>query len=323
MPTSTQPALVHSLGFRAMNCEMGAWVVAPEAEPAHQHLVAVRDFIWDAEAQFSRFRPESDLSRLNARSGEAVQASPVLWDVIVWALDAGRRTGGLYDPTILDGLEAAGYDRSFEEIVDASDDGQPLKPMAQPTARWHDVRLEPATRRVTLPPGIRLDLGGVAKGWTADRAIDQLSVLGPAMIDVGGDIVVRGRPPGQAGWPIGIADPHDPESDLALLIVSDRGIATSGVDYRRWRRGGTVQHHIIDPRTRRPAQTDLLSVTVIAPDAAQADLHALMALLLGGEDGRRYLERQAEVEGLLVQDDGRLSSTPGFEQYTFHTARDW
>jgi thiamine biosynthesis lipoprotein len=104
---------------------------------------------------------------------------------------------------------------------------------------------------------------------------------------------------------------------LNLLVVRDRGVATSGVDYRHWRRGGSVQHHIIDPRTRRPAQTDLLSVTVIAPDATLADLHAKVALMLGSQTGYEYLSHQPAVEGLLVRNDGALVTTPGFEAYVF------
>lgn len=326
------------MGFRAMNCEMAAWVVAAEPQAAKEHLVAARDFIQTVEAQLSRFRPQSELSRLNARSGQPVRVSALLWDVIVCALDSSRRTDGLYDPTVLNALETAGYNRTFETVVADRLDllretRSPGDRRPSPTAghlekqgpQWsvaggrrsfrRDIQLDPRTRSVTLPPGVRLDLGGIAKGWTADRAADRLAALGPCLVDAGGDLAARGRPPGQAGWPIGVADPHNPEMDLALLLVSDRGVATSGVDYRRWTHAGVPQHHAIDPRTRRPARTDLLSVTVVGPDATRADLHALVALLLGAKQGHRYLARRRDVEGLLVGQGGRLLVTPGMRRH--------
>ncbi len=312
------------LDFRAMSCEMVVWVVAADPRAAREHLVAARDFIQAVERQLSRFDPQSELSRLNARSGQAVQVSPLLWAVLTYALDAARQTEGLYDPTVLEALEVAGYDRSFQEVLaNSRAPGSPSTGLragseelratvGRQWSSWRDIQIDPPTRNVTLPPGVRLDLGGIAKGWAAERAADRLAIIGPCLVDAGGDIAARGRPPDQAGWPIGVTNPRNPETDLALLLVKDRGVATSGTDYRRWNRDGVIQHHIIDPRTRRPAQTDLLSATVVAPDAAQADLHALVALLLGAEEGLRYLARQPMVEGLLVTEDGRQLATPGF-----------
>lgn len=316
---------VFHLHFRAMSCEMAAWVIAADARIARAHLEATREFIETVEAHLSRFRPESELSRLNARAGQEVAVSPLLWEVLEWALEAARRTEGVYDPTVLDALEAAGYDRSFDDrrrlAADPRNDDRLVSTPHRPSAigdrssAWQAIRLNPHARSVTLPPGVRLDLGGVAKGWTAERAADRLARLGPCLVDAGGDIAARGSPPGEPGWPIAVADPRDPDADLALLIVRDRGVATSGIDYRRWVHNGTLQHHLIDPRTGRPAATDLLTATVVAPDATEADLHALVALLLGAEDGVRYLLRQKGVEGLLVRDTGDLLTTPGFERY--------
>ncbi len=306
-----------------MNCQMAAWVVTAEPEAAREHLAQVRAFIHTIEAQLSRFRQESELSRLNARAGQTVQVSPLLWDVLVQALDAACQTDGLYDPTILDALEAAGYDRSFDEGWRSKNRHfapalpAPLALPDRPEAAWRQIWLDPETRRVTLPPGVRIDLAGIAKGWVADQAADRLAVLGPCLVDAGGDIATRGQPPGEAGWAIGVADPHNPDTDLAVLLVKDQGVATSGIDYRRWRKNGAPQHHAIDPRTGRPAQTDLLAVTVIAPTATEADLHALVALLLGAEKGRQYLLRQRGVEGLLVCNEGRHVVTPAFQKFVF------
>ncbi|HZS01998.1 MAG TPA: FAD:protein FMN transferase [Chloroflexota bacterium] len=304
----------HTARFPAMGCEMALSLAAGEDAAAARRLAAGRALVERAEARLSRFRPESELSRLNARAGQPVAVSPLLWQAIAIALDGARRTDGLYDPTILDALEAAGYDRPFAATLDGP---APAAPPGAPGASWRDVRRDAAARTVALPPGLRLDLGGVAKAWTAERVAARLARHGPCLVDAGGDIAVRGCLPGQAGWPIGVADPRQPDADLALLLLRDRGVATSGVDFRRWQRGGQPQHHIIDPRTRRPAATDLLTATVVAADAAEANLHALVALLLGARDGLAYLGRQPGVEALLVRQDGRLLPTAGFDRYVY------
>ena len=312
MNVQTHPRVFERL-FRAMNCGMGAWVVATDAQAAEPRLAAVEAFIHATEAALSRFRPDSDLSRLNARAGRPVHVSPLLAELLALALDAARQTDGLYDPTVLEALEAAGYDRSFEQL----DPVAAGRPLSAPAASWRDVQFDPATRQVTLPVGVRLDLGGIVKGWAADRAAEMLAEVGPCLVDVGGDLAAAGRPVEYPWWPVGVADPRDADHDLALLTLTDRGVATSGTDYRRWRQGDAVRHHIIDPRTRRPAQTDLLSVTVVAPTAMQADLHAKVALMLGSVEGCRYLDRLPDVEGLLIGEDGRQWQTAGFGEYVY------
>ena len=304
---------LHHLAFRAMNCDMAAWVFSADESVARARLHEARQFMYRVEERLSRFRPESELSQLNARAGEAVPVSSMLWEVIGCALQSSCHTGGLYDPTILDVLETAGYDRTFQAVVD---DQRPPGAVFRRHTDWREIRLDADARRVTLPPGVRLDLGGIAKAWAADRAADRLSHLGPCLVDAGGDIAVHGRPVGTAGWTIGVADPLQVEADLAVLVIGNGGVATSGIDHRRWRRGDIVQHHIIDPRLGRPAETDLLTATVVASNARQADVHALTALILGAQRGSRYLRSQPGVEGLLVGPDGSRLATPGFSRFT-------
>jgi thiamine biosynthesis lipoprotein len=311
MSKGPKPCL-HHLAFSAMNCDMAAWVLAVDRSAACEHLEAVRQFMSMVEARLSRFRSESELCQLNARPGEAVPVSALMWEVTVCALRGAEDTGGLYDPTILGALEAAGYDRTFAEVVDDRRRPRPVRPRRR---GWREIDLDGEAHRVTLPPGVRLDLGGIAKAWAADRAADRLFRLGPCLVDAGGDIAVRGGLPGAAGWPIGVADPRHGETDLALLLIGAGGVATSGVDYRQWRRGDNLQHHIIDPRLGRPAETDLLTVTVVGPSAMQADVHALAALILGARQGNRYLRAHPTVEGLLVRHDGARFATPGFMRY--------
>jgi thiamine biosynthesis lipoprotein len=276
-----------------MGCRTALWVVGADPSAAGERLSAARELVAAVEARLSRFRADSELSRLNANSGAVFVAGDVLWDVVALAVQGAHRTDGLYDPTVIDALETAGYDRPFAEL---GCDGDVPAPLRRPVATWRDIRLDPATREISLPPGLRLDLGGVAKARVAELAADALAPIGP----------------------IAVADPHRAEADLALLLIRDRGVATSGVDYRRWQRGGRAQHHLIDPRTRRPAETDLLSATVVAPRASEANLHALAAMVLGSRAGLTYLTGQSDVEGLLIYADGRRLMTAGFGRYV-HT----
>lgn len=287
---------------------MALRLAADDAHLAEVRLNAANLFVQTAESQLSRFLPESDLSRLNAQSGQSVAVSSLLWQVLNAALDAASVTDGLYDPAILDALESVGYRKSFDTFG-GSDIA--LEPPAKPRSDWRYIKMEPETHTVTLPEGLRIDLGGIAKGWVAERVAEFLSEVGPCLVDAGGDIAARGRPPEYDGWPVGVADPFHPDSDLAILSVQDNGVATSGVDYRRWSAGGMSQHHIIDPRTQRPADTDLWTATVIAPDAKQADLHAKVTLLLGSQKGLLHLSDLPGVEGILVLQDGRKLTTAG------------
>jgi len=311
MVAGVEPQL-HHVEFRAMGCQMGAWVLTGDAVCARERLNLVGAWMTLVDTTLSRFNPLSELSRLNAQPALPVRVSPLLWDALTVALDAARATDGLYDPTVLDGLEAAGYDRDFAVVADSD---VPAAAVPSPCYTWRDIQCDPLTRTVTLPLGLRLDLSGTAKGWAAARAADMLASLGPCLVDGGGDLAVRGALPGLDGWPIGVADPDHPDAILAQLTVQDCGVATSGVDYRRWRRGTVEQHHIIDPRTRRPAATDLRTATVVAPDATQADLYALLVVLLGRERGYTLLAAHPDLEGLLVDCEGQRWLTPGMAPY--------
>jgi thiamine biosynthesis lipoprotein len=328
MPAATldRAPAVRRTAFRAMGCGMTLHTAAGGDPRAGARLDAARALIDRAEARLSRFRVSSEWSRLNARSGRPVPVSGDLWEVVVRAMEGARRTNGLYDPAVLDALESAGYDRSFDRIG-AGDAPAPGARTGRPPAcggpSWEQVVLDQGARTVMLPPGVRLDFGGIGKAWAAERAAAELSAAGPCLVDAGGDVVARGAPAGWPGWPVGVTDPHDPDRTLTTLALADRTAATSGTDVRRWRRGAEMCHHIIDPRTGRPADTDLWSVTVVAADAVDANVHAVAALVLGSDGGLRYLTAQPGVEALAVRRDGGLCCTPGFVDYIWpdHTGR--
>ena len=293
--------------FRAMGCQIQI-IVEADTLAARRALAEVPAWFEAWEQALSRFRADSELSRLNAAAQEApVAVSAVLWEVLAAARTAAQASGGLVTPTLLTALEAAGYDRSFDTLP-AQQPSQPAMPAPAFTLDESVVVDEPA-HTVRLLHGVRLDFGGVAKGWAADQAAQRLGAYGPALVDAGGDIAVSGPRPNDEPWEISVASPLAPEDDLAQLWVTTGGVATSGRDYRRWQQGGVWQHHLLDPRTGRPAETDVLSATVLAPSAAEAEVAAKTALLLGSAAGLAWLAERPDLTGILVLEDGRVLHT--------------
>jgi thiamine biosynthesis lipoprotein len=287
--------------FRAMNSDIE---LAGAGAGIDARLTRAERWLIAYEARYSRFRRLSELSRLNARAGRPVVVSKGLLELVELSLQLAKRSGGLFDPTVLRDLEASGYDRSFELITPAA-----ARAHQRGSASWRDVRVDHAGRTVTLPEGVGIDLGGIGKGWAVDR---MASILGrPCLVNGGGDVYAAGRPPGEDAWRIGIADPFRPEVDLSVVAVADRGVATSSTVKRRWRVGDAVLHHLIDPRTGRPSTSDAVQVTVVSSSAALADYHAKVALLQGADAALAYLEREADIEGLIVRRDGSLLTTTG------------
>ncbi|HEX3245895.1 MAG TPA: FAD:protein FMN transferase [Chloroflexota bacterium] len=301
---------LHSLNFRALGSEITVWLAHSHAPTARFALNRARIQIEVAEARLSRFRPDSELSRLNENRERNIRVSPLLYRCLENALAGADRSGGLYDPAILGALEAAGYTSTFSDLHRT--EGGAASAQSWSSGGWRRIRLDSRERIVRLPKGVRIDLGGVGKAWIAELIADDLGGVGPCLVDAGGDIAMRGIPPHDDGWTIGIADPLSPDDDLTQITVRERGVATSGIEYRRWQQGGIIRHHIIDPRSGEPAITDLLSVTVIARRAEEANLHALVALIHGAIDGQRYLDAQPEVDGLLVRADGSVLRTREF-----------
>ncbi|HEX7588211.1 MAG TPA: FAD:protein FMN transferase, partial [Anaerolineae bacterium] len=185
----------------------------------------------------------------------------------------------------------------------------------KPAANWRQIKLDAKTQTVRLPRWMHLDFGGVAKGWAADQAVRRLSTIAPALVDAGGDIAISAARALGEPWPIAVADPIHPDADLEMLMLTHGGVATSGRDYRRWQRNGKWQHHIIDPRTGFPAETDVLSVTVIAPTTVSAEIAAKVALILGSQRGLQWIEARTELAGLLVLEGGQILRSRRMNDY--------
>jgi len=254
---------------------------------------AVESLFAEWEEVLSRFRPESELSRLNARAGTPVRAGPILLDAVEAALAAARATGGLFDPTLGRELVRLGYDRPFEEIGDLpSATGRPRGGGA-----WRAMVVDRAAGVVTVPADSALDLGGIAKGMVVDASLELLRSRGieTALVSAGGDLAVLGLPPDRPAWDVLVGgDPHGPVVPLA------RGaLATSGSARRRWRQGNVARHHLVDPGTGEPAVSGLREVTVAAGTCRIAEVGATVAFVAGPRLGPALLERLG-VAGLLV-----------------------
>lgn len=259
--------------FRAMgtNCAVQVW--APSHAEELAHLARTRVEI--LEQCWSRFRASSELSLLNARAGQGpMEVSEDLHTLVAAMKHAWELTDGVFDPTVGAAMRAWGYDVTFAEVI-ARDYTTDVA--TRPAPGMGGVRIDGST--VALPTGVELDSGAIGKGLAADiiaREIHAAGAIG-VLVDLGGDIVVRGRP-GEDTWRIAVTDERAPDTVVRTFEINDEhaGIATSSVLRRRW--AGT-RHHVIDPFTGAIADTGAVQVTVLAPTGAEAEVIATTALL--------------------------------------------
>lgn len=277
--------------FRAMGTEIELLV---EAQDATDALSAAEAEFRRLEAILSRFRADSELSRLN-RAGR-LDAGPDLVRVTELALAARDQTAGRFDPTVHDAVVAAGYDRTFESVA-------PDGPEAENGPRVCGGLVRVTRERIELEDGVRLDFGGIGKGYAAERAAEVLATAGPCLVNAGGDIAVR-----DGAWPVEV---QTADGSLTLELTSG-ALATSGSDRRRWRRGGRELHHLIDPATGTPAAGDLVRATVVASDAVTAEVWA-KALFLAGSDAGAAEADVLRLPSVFVLTDGSTRLAGGLE----------
>ena len=253
-------------------------------------------------SQITRHTDTSELALLNADPSAEVAVRPGLAAALVAGVVAANASEGFADITLLDARLAA------EGIGDTSP--------ASRLSEWQLVRLHRGSALVRRPPGLRFDLGGVGKGWIADRGLALLSWWPSAVVDADGDLAIRCAP--GACWEIGIEDPRADGSNLAVLrltaphhgIPTHWGVATSGTSIHRWHVGGAPSHHLIDPRTGRPAETDVVQSTVVAESALRAEALAKAAVIAGSVDGFALLERARVRGAVLLTAAGAVQALP-------------
>jgi thiamine biosynthesis lipoprotein len=267
-------------------------------------------FIQASESRFTRFSEQSELSALNRSAGSPFQASPDLFSVVALAQQFFHQTRGLFDPSILPDLQRVGYDRSMDLLrrQGAAPLFESLLAGARPS--FSEMDLDETRGLILLPAGMALDLGGIAKGWIAEQAALLLSDFASVCaVNAGGDMFLVGLPEGEDQWPVAIEDPLQPEVDITTIKVDPGAVATSAVTKRVWKQGDILRHHLIDPRTGEPAQTDWLSVTVVAPHAYQAEVFAKALLIGGPRESDDIVSRNANNISYLAIDHDRKIST--------------
>jgi FAD:protein FMN transferase len=267
-------------------------------------LTYARGRLLDLDRRWSRFRPDSELSRLNRRAGRPVVVSGETFRLVERSVAAWSATGGRFDPTVLAALVDAGYDRDFDDLTDG---GRPARP-PRPSPGCAGIRLDPGVPAVWLPAGTALDSGGIGKGLAADLLTEELlrRGAGGALVNVGGDLVARGTPPAGPRWVVSVDEPRT-GAELARLAIAEGAVATSSPLRRRWRRGGVEAHHLIDPATGAPAAAVLAGVTVVAGAGWWAEALAT-AVCVGGPHAP--LAARADASILTVARDGRVGGTP-------------
>jgi thiamine biosynthesis lipoprotein len=289
--------------WRAVGTTCAAAVtVGPEDEAAGEAaLAAAQEEVAACERELSRFDPASDLSRLNAAAGEWTPAGPRLLEALQLALRAREDTDGRFDPTILPALTAAGYDRSFELLEERQ---------AAPIEHWRAgaaIELDLRACRARLEPGSAVDLGGIGKGYAAGRALAEMLAVSPqlagGLVDLGGDIALSGESPEGGPWVIAVADPRRTGETLAVLALAAGGVATSGRDARRFGPARSL-HHLIDPESGEPALAGPLTVTVAAPSAAAAEVHATTLAIAGLGEAEAHVAERPSISALYVPHAG-------------------
>jgi thiamine biosynthesis lipoprotein len=294
---------------------------AGPADPAARAAVQGElDAIDDAA---SRFRADSELSRLNAMPGpgpRTLLASPLFAQAVRLALHAADASDGAVDPTLAADLVALGYDRDWHELVAVSSgaplcDGGGIAVCRRRCSRWQEVEVAGEPARVTLPEGVELDLGATAKALAADRSAHAAYEAGArgVLVALGGDIATCGPPPA-GGWTIHVTDDHrdGPGAPGQTIAIQSGGVATSSIVTRRWQHDGRAMHHILDPRSGRPVRGPWRTVSVAAATCAEANIASTAAMVLG-RDAPVWLAEYG-LPARLVALDGSVVVQGGWPQ---------
>jgi FAD:protein FMN transferase len=279
------------------------------ADDAAAAAATARHALLTWHQRFSRFDPESELSRLNRSAAGEVAVSPLMRRIVSMSLEAARDTGGLIDITLADEIEDAGYAGPMEgpgtDLATALGQAPERATAApHPDERWRRIVVDDGRGTIRRPPGLRIDVGGIAKGVFADELAATLGGFDAYAVDCCGDLRVGGRV--GVTRPVHVASPFN-GSTLHTFPVSAGGVATSGIGRRSWTAdGGRPAHHLLDPRTGAPAFTGVVQATALAPTAAQAEVLAKAAILSGPARAAEWLTHG----GVVVLEDGDVQVVP-------------
>lgn len=313
LPSAIRPAVLSPVGragWRVWGTTASLLVQPAGALHAARRLLV--EELAATDAACSRFRPDSELSRLNGAGGRTVPVSERFMEALDVARRAAERTDGAVDPTVGAALLALGYDRDFDEVREGSPT-EPLGGPPVPATGWRALHLDPAAGTATLHGGAAVDLGATAKALCADRAASRIAAeLGVGtLVDLGGDLAVAGPPPA-GGWQVSVVEDARSGGPTGECVVSvwAGGLATSGTSVRTWTRAGWPLHHIVDPATGWPAEPVWRWVTVAGGSCVQANV-AATASVVWGEEAVFHVAQQG-LAARLVRRDGAVLEVGGW-----------
>jgi thiamine biosynthesis lipoprotein len=278
-----------------------AEVLVDRPELLASAVTVLREWLFEVDVTCSRFRADSEISRIHRMPGRTVRISAVLTEALEVAGRAVAATDGLVDPTVAGAVSALGYDRDFAAVA-AEASAPPPPPI--PAPGWWRVGFDAGERLLCLPRGVGLDLGATAKAWAADRAAQRIhdSLGCSVLVSLGGDIAVAGPAPDE-GWAVSVGEDHRRtclEAD-PVVALREGGLATSSTTCRSWRRAGLTHHHIVDPRTGASAAPVWRTVSVAAATCVDANAAATAAVVLGA-DAPDWLEALGLPARLVAAD---------------------
>jgi thiamine biosynthesis lipoprotein len=305
---NTSPAPLTARSFRAIGTT--ATVVVVRSDKAERAEDILRDELEAIDIACSRFRSDSELESLHEQSGRPVVVSALLFEALTVAVTVAERTQGAVDPTVGNAMAALGYDRDFDEIAFRS--SLPSGSLG-PVAGFNHIHLNPRTREVRIPRGVRLDLGSSAKALAVDRAAARITGqldIG-VLVSVGGDVAAAGPPPPQ-GWAIGIAVDSSTPSDQVDQVVAIRcgGLASSSTAVRRWRVGADTFHHIVDPSTGNCSPPYWTLVSATGASCVDANTVTTAAVVWGAQAIERLRSFDQAVR--LMRKDGEIFTLGGW-----------
>lgn len=291
----------------AMDTFIQATIYSPSLQT--EEIEGIMQNVFRLEALFSTTDPNSEVSAINAGEGKDISVSPDTLAVLQTALEISYDTDGAFDITAYPAVKAWGFTQSAYRVPTEDE-------IASLLERIDFERISISDGTVSIPAGMEIDLGGIAKGYTGDVLVSALREkgVGSALLSLGGNIAVIGRKPDGSLWKIGVRDPLNSSQNIGYVQIEDANIITSG-GYERYFEDddGNIWWHIIDPDTGYPTKSGLVSVTVIGKNGAQCDALSTALFVMGADKAAAYLCMQTDVEAILVRDDGGLLITEGLE----------
>ncbi len=293
--------------FRAMNTNIEA-VLYGSDEDNHHEYKSIYNWFHKVEQTFSRFLPDSECSKLNLTSGKLCLVSEPMLEVLLLAEQYRAKTDGVFNIFLLNALQQAGYRESFERLngerADVSVEDGPQAGIDEP------IFIDAVMKSVRLPSGAKMDLGGIVKGWSVRRISEWLQHnrhITRGIVNAGGDLAVWGGAGESGPWTVGIEHPWRQDEEIGLLSLYKGSAATSSTLGRQWQTERGAMHHLIDPRTMKPSQSDVVQCTVSGADVLECEIWAKVICITGSEDGIERLQRYtAGYEAVLFTKDRKV-----------------